>query len=148
MKALSVMQPWAFLIAAGQKTIELRTWQTDHRGDLLICASRTEQDVYVQSGDDCRKMPVGVMQAVVSLDQCRPATADDADAACADDIPNGMFAWVMSNPRHPTHAKVSGRLRLFDVPDSAIAYMSDDDDWLASCAPGVPGKNSIVLNAG
>ena len=44
MRALSVKQPWASLIASGQKTIETRTWRTDYRGDLLIVSSRQPAD--------------------------------------------------------------------------------------------------------
>jgi hypothetical protein len=39
MKALSVMQPWATLIALGAKHIETRSWATSHRGQLAIHAS-------------------------------------------------------------------------------------------------------------
>ena len=39
MKAISVRQPWANLISWGQKSIEVRTWTTEHRGDLLIVSS-------------------------------------------------------------------------------------------------------------
>lgn len=39
MKALSIKQPWAYLIAAGIKDIENRTWQTKYRGKVLIHAS-------------------------------------------------------------------------------------------------------------
>lgn len=38
--ALSVRQPWAYLIMMGQKTIELRNWLTSYRGLLLIHAAR------------------------------------------------------------------------------------------------------------
>lgn len=38
MKALSVKQPWAALIASGEKPYEVRTWRTDYRGPLVICA--------------------------------------------------------------------------------------------------------------
>jgi len=41
MKALSVRQPWANLIAAGKKTIETRKWATDYRGQILIVSSKT-----------------------------------------------------------------------------------------------------------
>lgn len=41
MKALSVRQPWAWLIVAGYKSIENRTWSTRHRGPLLIHAAST-----------------------------------------------------------------------------------------------------------
>ena len=38
--ALSVKQPWAALLAAGVKTVEVRTWPTTRRGTLLIHASK------------------------------------------------------------------------------------------------------------
>lgn len=38
MKALTVRQPWASLIAAGVKTIETRSWSTKYRGPLAIHA--------------------------------------------------------------------------------------------------------------
>ena len=40
MKALSLWQPWASLIATGAKTWETRSWPTAYRGPLLICASK------------------------------------------------------------------------------------------------------------
>ena len=39
MKALSIRQPWAWLIVNGHKDIENRTWATSYRGPLLIHAS-------------------------------------------------------------------------------------------------------------
>jgi ASCH domain len=40
MKALTVAQPWATLIAIGAKRIETRSWMTRHRGPLAIHAAR------------------------------------------------------------------------------------------------------------
>ena len=40
MKALSIIQPWAWLIAAGYKDIENRTWHTYFRGEFFIHASK------------------------------------------------------------------------------------------------------------
>ncbi len=40
MKALSLHQPWASLIAEGVKTIETRSWATKYRGPLGIHASK------------------------------------------------------------------------------------------------------------
>lgn len=40
MKALSLWEPWASLMATGAKKIETRSWGTSYRGPLLICASR------------------------------------------------------------------------------------------------------------
>lgn len=39
-RALSIRQPWAWLIVHGHKPVENRTWPTAHRGDTLIHASK------------------------------------------------------------------------------------------------------------
>lgn len=40
MKALSIMQPWSFLIISGFKDIENRSWSTNYRGKFLIHAGK------------------------------------------------------------------------------------------------------------
>jgi len=40
MKALSIRQPWAWLLVEGFKDIENRTWKTNYRGSFLIHASK------------------------------------------------------------------------------------------------------------
>ncbi len=40
MRALTLHQPWATLIALGVKTVETRSWATPYRGRLLIHAAR------------------------------------------------------------------------------------------------------------
>lgn len=40
MKALSLTQPWATLVAMGAKRIETRSWETSYRGPLAIHASK------------------------------------------------------------------------------------------------------------
>jgi len=41
MKAISIQQPWAWLIVKGIKSIENRTWKCGYRGPLLIHAGKT-----------------------------------------------------------------------------------------------------------
>lgn len=43
--ALSVHQPWAWAICANHKPIENRTWATQHRGPLLIHASKSVETI-------------------------------------------------------------------------------------------------------
>ncbi len=54
MKAISIHQPWASLIAFGEKRFETRSWHPQYRGRILIHASKTfnhaEQDL-------CHKEP-------------------------------------------------------------------------------------------
>lgn len=40
MKALSINQPWSWLIVNGYKTVENRDWNTKYRGEFLIHAGK------------------------------------------------------------------------------------------------------------
>ena len=40
MKCLSLNQPYAYLLASGKKTIEIRKWNTKYRGEFLIHSSK------------------------------------------------------------------------------------------------------------
>lgn len=40
MKAITIKQPWATLIAKDYKEYEFRTWKTKYRGDILIHAGK------------------------------------------------------------------------------------------------------------
>lgn len=40
MKALTLTQPWATLVALGEKRIETRSWSTNYRGKLAIHAAK------------------------------------------------------------------------------------------------------------
>lgn len=41
MKAITICQPWATLIAHGHKPIENRAWRTNHRGPIAIHAGKS-----------------------------------------------------------------------------------------------------------
>lgn len=42
--AISVKQPWAALLVAGRKTVEVRTWKTRRRGRVFIHASKVPDE--------------------------------------------------------------------------------------------------------
>ena len=52
MKCLSVSQPFANLIVQGKKTIELRRWNTNFRGEFLIHAPQKIRK------DDCKRLKI------------------------------------------------------------------------------------------
>jgi activating signal cointegrator 1 len=66
MKALSLTQPWATLIAIGLKTIETRSWSTKYRGTIGIHASKgfpswaREFVTDGIAGTDLRQFSIGV----------------------------------------------------------------------------------------
>lgn len=121
MRALSVRQPWASMIASGEKTIETRTWSTDYRGPLLICASKHPESgtgslvAYVQ-------MPLGRAVCTAYLADCRPMEVDDeCGAQCSWE--KGRFAWMLENIRPFVNPfQVKGQLGLFEVevPEGAL----------------------------
>ncbi|MBI3852035.1 MAG: ASCH domain-containing protein [Verrucomicrobia bacterium] len=102
-KALSVKQPWANLIASGEKTIETRTWPTDYRGELLIVSSRTPPIE-----------PAGCALALVKLVDCRPMERRDEMAACCPIYPNA-FSWVFREIRRIKPFEVRGQLGIYEV---------------------------------
>jgi hypothetical protein len=119
LKALSVKQPWASLIASGRKWIELRTWTVSYRGPLLICASLGFAKEGAHWGVDG---PRGRALCIVELVDVRPALAsDEAGACCAISRPEVTFAWVLDDERPIQPFPVKGRLGLFevDVPELA-----------------------------
>ena len=109
-KALSVKQPWANLIAEGAKTIETRTWATRYRGPLLICSSKYP-----------KIEPYGCGICLVELVGCRPMVPEDETAACCK-VYRRAYSWLLRNPRPFVKPfKVVGRLGLFEVPEKVLA---------------------------
>ena len=51
MKALTLYQPWASLIACGVKTIETRSWATNYRGPIAIHAAKTVPRAWEQQAN-------------------------------------------------------------------------------------------------
>ena|ERR1041384_2385961 len=111
MKALSIKQPRANLIASGQKTIETRVWATPYRGELLLVSSKSP-----------KIEPAGCAIAVAELIDCRPMAKTDEEAAKCDIYPNAM-AWVLQNIRAIEPFQVKGQLGLYDVDISPEALL-------------------------
>jgi hypothetical protein len=103
MIALSVKQPWASLIADRRKTLEIRSWSTPPRQQVLLCSSASPA-IY----------PAGFAIAVIDIIECRQFMPDDEDAACVEHIP-GMYAWVIANVRRINPIPAKGRLGFFRV---------------------------------
>lgn len=127
MKALSVKQPFAELIARGRKTLEIRSWSTDYRGELLIVASKSPPVVNgwpreLHTGNLLRGCAVCLVELVGVRPMCE-GEKDERAAWC--DYDEGALAWVLANPRRVTPVLLRGKLRLFDVPDGALGLSWD-----------------------
>jgi predicted transcriptional regulator len=62
MKCLSLKQPFADLLALGEKTVELRKWNTKFRGKFLIHASKNiDKDACERLDIDINKLAKGAI---------------------------------------------------------------------------------------
>ena len=77
MKAITIKQPFASLIAAGIKEYEFRTWKTNYRGEILIHAGlgvdKKALNKFAEYKVDC---PAGCIVAKAVLTDC--IKVDDA----------------------------------------------------------------------
>lgn len=80
-KALTVCQPYAHLIAIGEKRIENRTWPTHHRGPLAIHAGKSRAWLGPDDLDKHPDMKFGAIVAVANLSRCFRIEALQALAA-------------------------------------------------------------------
>lgn len=77
MKAITIKQPFASLIAAGLKEYEFRTWKTAYRGGLLIHAGKTVDKEAMKKFEKLGlSYPLGCIIAKASLTDCVKVTDD------------------------------------------------------------------------
>ncbi len=146
MKALSLWQPWASLMATGLKTIETRSWTTQYRGPLAIHAAKrplTGNEKSLLYGWACRgripsgwldsePLPYGAILAVVELVECRliPRCIEPwfEKEEQFGNYARGRWAWITRNVRRlPEPFSYRGAQGLFDAqfpqPDIANAIV-------------------------
>ena len=126
MKCLSLTQPWAGLVATGQKTVETRSWATRYRGPLLIHAAKGfptyakafALEIYGHPAV-LAYLPLGAIIARVYLmdirqtEYMRPRVS--AQERSYGDYSPGRYAWILSNVEQLEPIPWRGRLGLFEV---------------------------------
>lgn len=132
MKALSVRQPWASMIAQGDKTIEIRSRPWSYRGPLVICATAAKYWPDQFGGEKVgRPLPYGVAVCVCNLVDCRPLTLADAEACGLDrgDLEpedcDGQWAWVLEGAREVLPIPVKGQLQPWEWNGPALVECDD-----------------------
>ncbi|TDQ27647.1 ASCH domain-containing protein [Tenacibaculum caenipelagi] len=144
MKALSIKQPWASLIANGIKDIENRTWKTSFRGRIYIHSSlkkagnlpnilTEEQAWYITSKvkempQKVDYMPFGAIIGEVDIIDCvinhESIWAEKTNGVIVGNEFHTnrdtkiIYNWVLANPvsyKEPI-LNVKGKLSLWDFP--------------------------------
>ena len=129
MKALSIRQPWAWLIVNGYKDVENRSWQTKYRGRLYVHASGT----HVRKASSYRLVQeLGTIEQAArygrdhyvhfETDGCIVGEVTLMNVLWGQDSPwaePGKYHWILANPvAYEAPIPYKGRLGLFDVPDA------------------------------
>ena len=123
MKAISIRQPWAWLIINGYKDVENRDWPTHYRGRIWIHAGKNEapKEEYIEALKLYEKLfpneptpwPPSISKGGIV------GTVDIVDCVDKSDSPwfFGKFGFVLKNPMRSDFIPYRGRLGLFNVPD-------------------------------
>lgn len=137
MKAITIKQPWATLIALGLKKYETRSWATKHRGPIAIHAGKSvdfvaccefakilEQHGYNKIED----LPTGAVIAranlvdchkVIKQDRCKEAETDKGAVITGKEYlygfyEEGRYAWRLSEVQAIEPVPAKGRLSLWN----------------------------------
>lgn len=113
MKAITILQPFAWLIVAGIKDVENRTWRTKYRGPLLIHA-----------GKRLHSTPIEMIEAQMSIAIPRDALEFGGVIGCVELVDvvekspsrwfSGPYGFVLARARSVSFEPVRGAQRLFD----------------------------------
>ena len=125
--AISVKQPWAALLVAGVKTVEVRTWPTRKRGPILIHAASAADDrpegwalVTTPELKALAALRRGIIGAA-ELTACVRYRTAEAFAEAADEHrnapdwfrPGGLYGFVFQKPRPIEYHACPGRTLFF-----------------------------------
>lgn len=128
MKALTIKQPWAQLIAEGAKDIENRDWPTRERGWIAIHSSAKVSANDIQDACDAMKMfiprfssriftadalsyPAGSIIAVAELVSC----VSESESPWFF----GRYGFVIQRAiKLPTPIRIRGALGFWEVPET------------------------------
>jgi hypothetical protein len=153
MKALSLWQPWAYLLASGKKKIETRHWSTSYRGPLAIhaakkwnddlqdiCHTKTFVNAIKPEGVEFYEfylrsvLAFGCIIGTVDLTDCIEVTASNIPQSPERDFGNyeiGRYMWICENAQlleKPVPYK--GMQTLFEVPDMLVTGpIVSEQEW-------------------
>ena len=133
MKALSLKQPYAWLIANGYLLVDDRTWGTGYRGAMLIHASKGIYEAYydyLQANTDIPlpakdKLGYGGMVGIAKLILCArpeeiPPTLSREQRLHFSGVPRDGFGFLFENAKPIDLMPCPGKLGIFEIDMDAL----------------------------
>lgn len=138
MKAITIKQPWASLIALGEKRFETRSWKTKHRGALAIHAGKSiDKEAYREFAkilakhgiESINHLPTGSVVALAELVKCHEVINDWPESNAAEVevfyidgneykfgfYEAGRYAWELANVQKLTKPVLAkGKLSVWE----------------------------------
>lgn len=141
MKAITIKQPYATLLALGYKQYETRSWATTYRGDFAIHAGKTMDRKAFEDAEivellkaagyqNMKELPLGAVIATCTLVNCMKVTKNALHQGYAmtektriygipyklGNFSEGRYAWVFENMQMLTKPiLMNGRLSIWDL---------------------------------
>ncbi len=145
MKALSIQQPFAWLIVNGYKDIENRTWNTSYKGFVLIHAGKQVDGTFFADDGKTLWLPRAENVCGESIAAIMPQTFEEYErggivgyATLAYTVTQSSSWWFIGphgfvlTQRHPVDfIPLRGQLGLFDVPQEIEAQIDEIRDYRA-----------------
>lgn len=138
MKAISLWQPWATLMALGLKKIETRHWSTRYRGPLLIHAAKKivpDPNWHVfyaieKAGLRILELPRGCLLCKLDLMDCKRIELDDrfeSPELFYGDFTPGRYIWITENVTAFDPIPYRGSQGFFEVPNKIANQQFNPD---------------------
>lgn len=122
MKALSIRQPWAWLIVNGFKPIENRTWNTNARGPILIHAGKSfDKKGYAWVRDNFPEIDLPLPSQFERGGIVGRANLWEVATASSSPWFSGPFGFRLAQAEPLPFVPMPGRLGFFEAEHAEIA---------------------------
>ena len=115
-KAITLWQPWASLMAHSKKKIETRSWPTKYRGPLAIHSSKRPMGIHIfpmYDFSDIPDYPLGVVVGVCDLVDCVSTNAKLVESRSIK-IPDQEFH--LGNYLPDRYMWITDNMKIFEDP--------------------------------
>ena len=115
MKAITIKQPFATLIAEGLKEYEFRTWKTKYRGDILIHAGKGVDKAAMKKFAYLNlNYPLGCFVAKAVITDCVEVNDELRDEGTTEDTSWHGYGFKIENVEKVDPVLANGKLGLWE----------------------------------